>query len=355
MKRNYPAAESEQNFDNHYNPRTSDLTMKIIKYISLSVLLVVTLAWGALAIYYSYLPDPLRYGGAALFPLASAGVLLFVRPKRRGVAVYAGVFGLVLIGWFSMKPSNDRDWQPDVAVLPYASVAGDTITVHNIRNCDYRTETDYTVQYYDKTFALSGLRSFDLFLSDWGLKTIVHTLVSFGFEDGSYLCISIEARKELGEAYSSIKGFFRQYELVYVVGDERDLVRLRTNYRQGEAVYLYRLQGSSIEVARQIFLDYIRYINGLKETPEWYNALTGNCTTQIRGHTYPYAGKVRWDWRILANGYIDELAYEQGALDRSLPFQDLKRRSIINARAKAADKDPAFSRRIREGLPGMGL
>lgn len=226
--------------------------------------------------------------------------------------------------------------------------------MHNIRNCDYYTETDYTVQYYDKSFMLSGLRSIDLFLSDWGLKTIVHTMVSFGFEGGGYLCISIEARKEMGEAYSSIKGFFRQYELIYVVGDERDLVRLRTNFRQGETVYLYRLQGS-LEVGRRIFLDYVRYINSLKERPEWYNALTANCTSQIRGHTFPYAGKVWWDWCILANGYIDELAYERGVLDRSLPFQQLKQRSIINGRAKAADKDLAFSKRIREELPGMGL
>ena len=180
-------------------------------------------------------------------------------------------------------------------------------------------------------------------------------MVSFGFEDGSYLCISIETRKEVGEEYSSIKGFFRQYELIYIVGDERDLVRLRTNYRQGETVYLYRIQGESLEATRQIFLDYVKYINRLKENPEWYNALTGNCTTQIRGHTRPYAGKVWWDWRILANGYIDELAYELGVLDRSMPFQELKQRSIIKGRAQAADQDPAFSKRIREGLPGINL
>jgi hypothetical protein len=178
-------------------------------------------------------------------------------------------------------------------------------------------------------------------------------MVSFGFEDGSYLCVSIETRKEVGEAYSNLKGFFRQYELIYVVGDERDLIRLRTNYRKGETVYLYRLQGSSINVVREIFLDYLRCINGLKDQPEWYNALTGNCTTEIRGHTRPYAGKVRWDWRILANGYIDEMAYKVGVLDRALPFNVLKPKSIINAKAVAADKDPAFSQRIREGLPGM--
>ena len=327
--------------------------MKAIKYLSLFILLIAMIAWGSLAIYFSYLPTPLRYAGAGLFAAASTAILLLLRSKRKGVMAFVGLFAVVLIGWLSMEPSNDRNWQPNVAVLPYATVDGDAITVHNIRNCDYRTETDYTISYYDKTFDLAGLRSFDLFLSDWGLETIVHTLVSFGFDDGSYLCISIETRMEVGEAYSTIKGFFRQYELFYVVADERDLIRLRTNYRQGETVYLYRLQGSSLEVARQIFLDYIRYINRLKEKPEWYNALTGNCTTEIRGHTWPYANKIWWDWRILANGYIDELAYEKGVVDTSMPFNDLKQRSIINKKARAADQDPGFSRIIRQGLPGM--
>ena len=327
--------------------------MKVIGPIALAMLLVMMTAWSALAIYFSYLPVQLRYGGAGLFVATSAAALLFFRPRRKGVTVFLVMFAVVFVGWLSMEPSNNRNWQPDVAVLPYATVHGDAITVHNIRNAEYRTETDYTVRYYDKTFDLSGLRSFDLFLSDWGLKTIVHTLVSFGFDDGSYLCISIETRKELGEAYSTIKGFFRQYELFYVVADERDLIRLRTNYRQGETVYLYRLQGSSLEIARQIFMDYIRYINRLKEKPEWYNALTGNCTTKIRGHTRPYAGKVRWDWRILANGYIDELAYEQGVVDTSMPFKMLKQRSIINEKARTADQDPDFSKIIRQGRPGM--
>jgi hypothetical protein len=327
--------------------------MKIFRYAVISVLLVCAVMWGTLAIYFSYLPDTIRYFGAVLFPLVSAGVLLFVRPKRKGIMIFAGVLLIVLFVWFSMVPSNDRNWQPDVADLPFANIEGDVITIHNIRNCDYRSETDYTVQYYDKTFDLNKLSSFDLFLSDWGLGIIVHTLVSFGFGDDDYLCISIETRKEKGEEYSSVKGFFRQYELIYVVGDERDLVRLRTNYRQGETVYLYRIQGESLEVIRKIFLDYLKYINRLKQIPEWYNALTGNCTTQIRGHTRPYAGKVWWDWRILANGYVDELAYELGVLDHSMSFQELKEQSIINSRAQAADRDPFFSKRIRKGLPGM--
>ena len=176
-------------------------------------------------------------------------------------------------------------------------------------------------------------------------------MLSFGFDDDSYLCFSIETRKEIGEAYSTIKGFFRQFEITYVVADERDLVRLRTNYR-GEQVYLYRLN-SDLPLARSVLLDYFDTINRLRIQPEWYNALTDNCTTSIRQHTYPYAHKVRWDWRILLNGYVDELAYESGALNRSLPFAELKQRSLINDRAKAAGDGSNFSARIREGLPGF--
>lgn len=329
--------------------------MRILRHTVFFILLAAMTAWGVLAIYFSYLPQSIRAYTAGLFAVCSIAAMLFVRPKRTGIFIFVGMFAVVLAAWLYMKPSNDRDWQPDLARLPYAEIDGDAITIRNIRNCDYRTETDFTVRYEDRTYDLSRLRSFDLFISDWGLNTIVHTLVSFGFEDGRYLCISIETRKEVGEAYSTIKGFFRQYELIYIVADERDLVRLRTNYRKGETVYLYRLKPASPEVLKQIFLDYIRYINRLKDTPEWYNALTGNCTTEIRGHTRPYARRVSWDWRILANGYIDELIYEKGAMDTSMPFDELKQRSIVNTKARAADRDPDFSRLIREGLPAMDL
>jgi hypothetical protein len=165
------------------------------------------------------------------------------------------------------------------------------------------------------------------------------------------VAISIEARKEQGEGYSTLRGFFRQYELTYVVADERDVVRLRTNYRQGETVYLYRIQGDKA-LFREVFLDYFRSINQLKNDPDWYNALLSNCTSVLRGHTRPYFRKVFWDWRLLANGYADEMAYENGLLDTSLPFAELKQQSIINSKATAADQDPDFSLRIRAGLPG---
>jgi hypothetical protein len=327
--------------------------LKVIGNIGLWIVLCGMTAWGSLAIFFSYLPHAARPVLSVLFALVQLAVLFFLKPKGLAYAIFFALFAIVLAGWLSMKPSNHREWQADVAVLPYADIKGDRVTVHNIRNCEYRSETDYTARYYDQTFDVSKLDAIDLHLVNWGIPYISHTMISFGFQGKKYLCISIETRKEKGEGYSTIKGFFRQYELMYVVADEQDLVRLRTNYRKDEIVYLYRLNGKK-KVFREIFLDYMRYINRLKNKPEWYNALTGNCTTQIRGHTKPYTGKTKWDWRILLNGQLDEMAYENGLLNQSLPLETLRQKSIINQRAKGLDQHPDFSILIRRGLPGMG-
>lgn len=310
--------------------------------------------WASVAIFYSNLPNSLRPWLAAIFALGSLVALLGKYSDQRTRLGFIVAFTLVLIWWLSMPPSNQRNWQPDLAVLPWADIAGESITIHNIRNCDYRTENDFTVRHYDKTFDLKNLQHIDFFLVYWGSPKIAHTMMSFNFAAQGNVCISIETRKEIGEDYSTIKGFFRQYELTYVVADERDLVRLRTNYREqgkGEDVYLYRLNASP-EIARKVFLHYLGKVNQLKEEPEWYNALTENCTTSIRQHTMPYNPNARLDWRLIVNGYIDEMLYEQGVVDQSLPFAELKKRSYINPVAQAADQDPAFSQRIRLGLPG---
>ncbi|NOT54454.1 MAG: DUF4105 domain-containing protein [Deltaproteobacteria bacterium] len=311
------------------------------------------IVWGALAIAYSDVsPASLRTILSWTFALGSIGVLLFLRPRRRAVVVFLTVFATVLLWWLWIPPSQDRDWQPDVAVLPSAEIDGDRITIRNIRNNDYRSETDYTVRHYDKTFALSQLRTADLFISFWGSPYIAHTILSFGFGGDDYVAISIETRKSKDEEYSAIKGFFKQYELIYVVSDERDVVRLRTNYR-GEDAYLYRFTVRP-ELLREVFLDYVTSINRLHEHPEWYNALTHNCTTTIRGHVVPHTVTHRWpSWKLLVNGYLDERLYEIGAVDRSLPFADFKARSSISDRAQATGDVAAFSRTIRAGLPGM--
>jgi hypothetical protein len=317
----------------------------------LGLLIAGTTLWGVLAIFYSNLPGSwLRLAAALAFLAATVAWFIFL-PLRRACLVFLATW-IAVVAWFLLiPPSNTRDWQPDVAVLPYADIGTQQVTIHNIRNCDYRSETDYTVRHYDKTFDLTKLESVDLYVVHWGSPLIAHTMMSFGFSDGAQVCFSIEARKEKGEAYSAIKGFFRQFELIYVVGDERDLVRLRTNYR-GEEVHLYRLKSNrpSIEL---VFLSYLREINRLKDRAQWYNAATSNCTTNIRGHTKPYSNARDFDWRILINGSIDELVYERKVLDQSLPFPELRTRCHINDRARAADKDPEFSARIREGLPGF--
>ena len=197
--------------------------------------------WGALAIYYSDLPgEPLRLGLAAAFALGTLGAFLLLRNRRRTLVGFAVAFAALLPWWISIAPSNQRDWQTEVAVLPYATRDGDLVTLHNIRNFDYRTEQDFVPQYDDRTFDLRELDAVDLIAVYWAGDAIAHIMVSFGFA-GDHVAISIETRKEKGEAYSSIKGFFKQYELIYVVGDERDLIRVRTNYRRPEElVYLYR-------------------------------------------------------------------------------------------------------------------
>lgn len=319
----------------------------------LALVCAVLLGWMALALYFDLAPGPtwLRGALAALVPVAALVALVLVRPRRWALAGIGAAFVMVLLAWLAIPASNTREWQPDVATLPYAEIRGDRVIVHNVRNADYRSETDYTVRLEDRDLDLSKLRSLDLFLVYWGSPLIAHTIMSWGFEGDQYLAISIETRKEKGESYSALRGFFRQYELTFVVADERDVVRLRTNYR-GEEVYVYRMDVPPAD-ARLMLLKYLQAVNALRDHPEWYNALTENCTTAIRRVAGSDARRSWVSWKLLLNGHLDELAYDIGAFDRSLPFPVLREKSRVNDRAKAADADPQFSARIREGLPRM--
>jgi Domain of unknown function (DUF4105) len=308
--------------------------------------------WSTMAVYYSNLPAAwLRLLAAGGFAIGAIVLFVRVRPVWLAKIIFLGAFAGIVAWFLWTPPSNNRDWQPDVTLLPYAEINGNSVVIHNIRNCDYRSETNYTVRHYDKTFDLDRLRTVDLYLVTWGSPHIAHTMVSFGFGGGDYVCFSIETRKKEGDEYSAIKGLFRQFELTYIIADERDVVRLRTNYRQGEEACLYRLQVTP-EQGRKLFLDYVRRVNELHERAEWYNALTDNCTTAIRTQR-AVADRAPWDWRMLLNGHLDELLYERGAIVTNLPLPELKQVSNINARAKAADKDSDFSTLIRKKLPGM--
>ena len=329
---------------------------RIARGFSLLLLALVTLAssaWGVLALIFSGPQnDILRNSLACAFAglsLLSIIALCFRRWRWHALSAYIVLFGSLLVWWYGIEPSNQRDWQTDVAVLPYATVEGDVVTVHNVRNFDYRSETDYTPVYYDKRFDLRQLEGVDLVAVYWMGPDIAHVFLSFAFAGGENLAISIETRKEKGEDYSTIKGFFRQYELYYVVADERDVIRLRTNYRHNppEDVYIFRAS-RPIENGRRLFLEYMEKMNALTVHPEFYNTLTTNCTTNIWLNSRVNSAHLPLSWKILASGHVPELLYEHGRFDDDgLPFAELQRRAYINARAQAADKAADFSRRIR--------
>lgn len=330
--------------------------LKLLGHLLIWIAMLAAAAWGSGALWFDGPASRQLAGGlAGAYALATLVLLIMVRPMRRAYAGALVLFAVLLGWWLSIEPSNDRDWQPEVARLAYADIDGDRVTVHNIRNFDYRSETDFTPAWYDKTFDVSKLQSVDLVAVYWMGPAIAHTIMSFGFEGGDHLAFSIETRKEKGEAYSTVKGFFKQYELYYVVADERDVIRVRTNYRKDppEDVYVYRLHGP-IENGRRLFLEYIHRINSLKQKPEFYNTLTDNCTTGIWMNTRVNPGHPALSWKILASGYVPEYLHEAGRLAPGTPFDELQRKAHVNARAQAADQAEDFSARIRTGIPGMG-
>jgi hypothetical protein len=326
--------------------------VRIAIHVLLSIILTATTLWGVGMLYYApLLPEKWRGVAAGGYGVITAFAFLLLPGRGRTAVAAAVVFALLLILFLRIPASNDRDWQPEVAVTPWAERDGNLITIHGIRNLDYRTETDFTPHWQTRTYDLRKLDSVDLVAVYWAGKAIAHVMVSFGFAGKDYLAVSIETRKEKGESYSTLAGFFRQYELYYVVADERDVVRVRTTYRQPqEDVYIYRVNGP-VKNLRRIFLDYIKSINDLRDRPSYYNTLTTNCTTSILMHARMNPESPPMSWKVLLSGYVPDYLYELKRIDTSRPFAELEKLSRVNERAHAADKDPAFSQRIREGLP----
>ena len=307
-------------------------------------------AWAAAALWFDGpVSRPLAGVLAALFGLGCVVLFVAVRPAGRAALLVAAGVAAVAVWWLRIPPSNQRDWLPDVARPAEAHFDGSRVTIENVRNFAYRSDTDYDEHWETRTYDLDRLKGIDLFLSFWGPTLIAHTIVSWEFEDAPPLAISIETRKEKGEEYSAVRGFFRQFELYYVVADERDVVGVRTNHR-GEHVFLYRVRMTR-EQARELLVDYLEEVERLAHHPRWYNAFSQNCTTTIRMHLRNVGLAQALNWRLFANGRLDELMYERGTIDTSLPLAELRRRSEITERAKAADSSPDFAERIRVGLP----
>ena len=247
----------------------------------------------------------------------------------------------------AVAPSNHRRWEPYLAVLPTAELHGQHLTVRNIRHCKYLSEDDYIVRYYDKAFDLDRLESVDFLVVPFkGAPSLAHTMLSFGFGENDYLAVSVEARLEEGQTYSPVKGLMRQYELMYVVADERDVIPLRTKHRDVE-VYLYPTRATP-EQARILLLDMMARVNKLTVEPEFYDTFTNNCTTNIVAHINRMApGKIPPNVGVLLPGFSDQLAYDLGLLDTQDTFERTKKRALINQRANRYASAEDFSERIR--------
>lgn len=331
------------------------LSLLLRSFTALVTLLAIgAVLWACLALVFSFPLTPLRWPAA----IALVGIALTasVRLRRRTLApaiVMLVCATPVFAWWLTLTPHRQRHWVADMENTPWAEIAGDQVTVYNFRNCDRRTASDFTPRWEMRTFRLSSLQHLDFYMVYWDSRHICHTMMTFDFGADGRICASIEARREEGEAYSPLAGIFRRYELLYVLGDERDLVRIRAPLRAAtDQVYLFRVSARP-EIVRALFLDYVKTANALHERPAWYNSLTTNCSTLIRKHVKRVFSDDPWDWRIAANGHLDERLYEQGYLYRSLPLPELKARSFVNPAALAAGGAPDFSDRIRAGLPGF--
>ncbi len=312
--------------------------MTFLLYILLGFAVTPITLWGVGALYFSpLLPQRWRALAAASYGTATLLAFAFLPwPVTTAIAALA-IFAILVILFLRIPASNDRDWQPEVAFTPHAEIDGDIVTIHGVRNFDYRTESDFTSRWEKRSYDLRKLDSADLIAVYWTGKAVAHIMVSFGFQDKDYLAVSVETHKEKGERYSTLAGFFRQYELYYVFADERDVIRVRTTYRQPqEDVYVYRVRAQQRNIQR-IFLDYIRAMNDMRLRPRFYNTLTTNCTTSILTHTRIHPESPPLSWKILLSGYVPAYLYELGRIDTAKPFAELKRLSRVNERAHAAD------------------
>ena len=320
---------------------------------ALVILLIVTV-WCGFALWFGLR----RSCTPRVFVLLAWGAFVF------GVLIMAShgqareayiVLGLgaaaVLLWWLRIKPSNDRVWADDVARMTTGSVTGREVTLHNVRNFDWRTTTDYTQRWETRSYDLERLCSLDMILSHWSMRSIAHVLMSFGFEDGAHVVFSVEIRRERDESFSEIGGFFKEFELSIIAADERDVIRVRTNVR-GEDDYLYRIRMPA-DMTRSLFLAYIDQANRLVHEPRFYNTITVNCTTLVYHMMRRIAGGLPISFRLLFSGYLPEYLYRVGGLDMRYPLAKLREMGRITDRARAADRSPHFSAEIRDGVPRL--
>jgi hypothetical protein len=321
----------------------------------MSALVVALALWSACALWFQ-LPGGAtwRLLGVTLWCL---GTLAALAGFWRGVgalalAGFALGFGAILLWWRTVRPSNDHEWADELARVSSGQLHGDEVRVANVRNFDWRSRSDYTIRWETRHYDLRELDSVDLITSYWAGPAIAHVLVSFGFRSGAQLVFSVEIRRRRGQPFSEIGGFFKAFNLSIIAGDERDLLRLRTNIR-GEDDYLYRVRLSAAS-RRALFCAYLAQASQLVHTPRFYNTVTVNCTTLVYRMMRHIVGHLPLDPRLLFSGYLPSYVYAVGGLDRRYTLAQLRAFGRITERARQADRSAEFSAAIRAGIPPLG-
>jgi hypothetical protein len=333
--------------------------LRLFRSLSLWALALLAIGfglWGAGALWFQApFEPPVRLAFCAVWLALMLGVVagLFSAWRWKALAGMAVAVFALLSWWSTILPTNDADWAAGLDKTVRGRVEGNILTLTDTRDFDWRTESDFTPRWETRQYDLSRLVSVDLLANYWMGEQIAHTLVSFGFSDGRFLVWSIEMRLRKGQEFSALGGLFKTAELITLAGDERDIIRLRTNVRR-EDVRLFRMN-TRPDVAREVLLTYVNEANDLADHPRWYNTLTTNCTTVVFHIVRAVAPGMPFDWRVLVSGYLPDFAYDHGALDSSTPFPELRERSKIAPRAIAADAAPsaAFSQAIRTHVPGV--
>jgi hypothetical protein len=324
--------------------------VRIIAAVALATpILLLVVAWSCGALFYTFPVPSLRPASTIVFAVGCVLALVVVKNKLIAVCAVLLAFVAVLTWFLSITPTNDRPWRTEVAVMPWSEIHGDEVTVHSVRNFDYRTPDDFDVRYEDKRFDMAKLQATDIYFSYWdGNRSVAHTMFSWDFGGADVLCLSVEIRREIGQPDDTLAGIYKQFEILYILADERDVVRLRTNYRR-EEVYLFRTLLTPDE-SRQFLREVLRAVNDLRDHPQFYRTLGNNCTTSVVSLVDTiWPGRIPFSKKILMNGMAPEIAYAKRFTATDLPFETWKSRGHIDDAARAAEQDPLFSRRIREG------
>jgi hypothetical protein len=307
--------------------------------------------WGALALWYQLPGNAVtRTIGSMVWAIGVIALVAIAIHRRSWLPLgaYAVIYAVLLLWWVSIAPSNNRLWAGDASHLLIGKVEGNQVTLNNVRDFTWRTDDDYDARWETRHYDLDHLVSADAVLSYWGSAAIAHAMISFGFDDGSHVVFSVETRKQRGQQYSAIGGFFKAYERFLVAADERDIIRVRTNVR-GEDDYLYPLRMDK-PAMRALFVSYVQAANELNVAPAFYDTITSNCTTIVYRMARQIEPGLPRDFRLLLTGYLPEYLYKVGALDQSVSVDELRQRGRITERARNSKPADDFSRVIRVGV-----